>query len=129
MSGPRLAYRQVLACSFCGKRADEVRKLIAGPTVFICDECVALCQDIIAEGTGAAPAPVFTEAQEERVASLVDEALTRSLGPVRAAEVSRFVEQPAHTSALLQHRVADEVEAQDGTVSAQAVAANGDADA
>ena len=38
-----------LRCSFCGKRRDEVRKLIAGPTVYICDECVNLCNDIIAE--------------------------------------------------------------------------------
>ena len=34
-------------CSFCGKSEHEVRKLIAGPTVFICDECVELCMDII----------------------------------------------------------------------------------
>src|ERR671930_1169321 len=38
-----------LVCSFCGKSQDEVRKLIAGPTVYICDECVDLCNDIIAE--------------------------------------------------------------------------------
>src|SRR3569832_1734849 len=36
-------------CSFCGKSQHEVRKLIAGPTVFICDECVELCLDIIRE--------------------------------------------------------------------------------
>jgi len=38
-----------LYCSFCGKSQHEVRKLIAGPTVFICDECVELCKDIIQE--------------------------------------------------------------------------------
>ena len=38
-----------LVCSFCGKSQDEVRKLIAGPTVYICDECIDLCNDIIAE--------------------------------------------------------------------------------
>src|SRR5262249_35872729 len=38
-----------LYCSFCGKSQHEVRKLIAGPTVFICDECVELCKDIIRE--------------------------------------------------------------------------------
>jgi len=36
-------------CSFCGKSQHEVKKLIAGPTVFICDECVDLCVDIIKE--------------------------------------------------------------------------------
>ena len=40
-----------LVCSFCGKSQDEVRKLIAGPTVYICDECIDLCNDIIAEET------------------------------------------------------------------------------
>ncbi len=38
-----------LCCSFCGKNQKEVRKLIAGPTVYICDECIELCNDIIAE--------------------------------------------------------------------------------
>src|SRR5256714_6721157 len=38
-----------LSCSFCGKNQKEVKKLIAGPTVYICDECIALCNDIIAE--------------------------------------------------------------------------------
>jgi len=38
-----------LSCSFCGKSQREVRKLIAGPTVYICDECIKLCNDIIAE--------------------------------------------------------------------------------
>ena len=38
-----------LVCSFCAKSQDEVRKLIAGPTVYICDECIDLCNDIIAE--------------------------------------------------------------------------------
>jgi ATP-dependent protease Clp ATPase subunit len=41
--------KSTLYCSFCGKSQHEVRKLIAGPTVFICDECVELCRDIIQE--------------------------------------------------------------------------------
>ena len=41
--------KNTLFCSFCGKSQHEVRKLIAGPTVFICDECVELCIDIIKE--------------------------------------------------------------------------------
>ena len=39
----------VLRCSFCNKDQNDVRKLIAGPTVFICDECVEVCNDIIAD--------------------------------------------------------------------------------
>src|ERR1700709_2454428 len=45
--------KRTLYCSFCGKSQHEVRKLIAGPTVFICDECVELCNDIIREETKA----------------------------------------------------------------------------
>jgi ATP-dependent Clp protease ATP-binding subunit ClpX len=41
-----------LACSFCGKNQKDVKKLIAGPTVYICDECIELCNDIIAEEVG-----------------------------------------------------------------------------
>ena len=42
--------KNTLYCSFCGKSQRELRKLIAGPTAFICDECIELCRDIIAEG-------------------------------------------------------------------------------
>jgi ATP-dependent Clp protease ATP-binding subunit ClpX len=44
---------KLLYCSFCGKSQHEVRKLIAGPSVFICDECIDLCNDIIREESGA----------------------------------------------------------------------------
>lgn len=44
-----------MTCSFCGKNRDEVKKLIAGPSVYVCDECVALCNDIIKEEEAAAP--------------------------------------------------------------------------
>ena len=57
-----------LCCSFCGKSQKEVKKLIAGPTVYICDECIALCNDIIAEevekdepATGSDPMPKPSE--------------------------------------------------------------------
>jgi len=56
---------KLLYCSFCGKSQHEVRKLIAGPSVFVCDECVELCNDIIreemedraGEGNGSLPKP------------------------------------------------------------------------
>jgi ATP-dependent Clp protease ATP-binding subunit ClpX len=57
-----------LNCSFCGKSQKEVKKLIAGPTVYICDECIGLCNDIIAEEVekdepyaGSAPVPKPSE--------------------------------------------------------------------
>ena len=49
-----------LSCSFCGKSQREVKKLIAGPTVYICDECIELCNDIIAEEYGQEEAPAAT---------------------------------------------------------------------
>lgn len=49
-----LADIRPLRCSFCGRNQNEVLKLIAGPTVFICDECVGICADIVAKGGGAA---------------------------------------------------------------------------
>jgi ribosome modulation factor len=61
LSGWRDAVRQAAnpptamptwACAFCGKTRSEVRKLIAGPSVFICDECVDLCHEIVSEERG-----------------------------------------------------------------------------
>ncbi|MBL8444726.1 MAG: ATP-dependent Clp protease ATP-binding subunit ClpX, partial [Zoogloeaceae bacterium] len=61
MAEKKSGNEKLLYCSFCGKSQHEVRKLIAGPSVFICDECIELCNDIIrdeigetagAEGTG-----------------------------------------------------------------------------
>jgi ATP-dependent Clp protease ATP-binding subunit ClpX len=65
MTTKKAGETEVLRCSFCNKDQNDVRKLIAGPTVFICDECVEVCNDIIADdnkfdrGTRAAlPMPV-----------------------------------------------------------------------
>src|SRR4026207_2434130 len=49
MAGRTRAGNGTLKCSFCGKSQNDVRKLIAGPTVYICNECIELCNDIIAE--------------------------------------------------------------------------------
>ena len=45
----KLEEKRHLKCSFCGKNQDQVRRLIAGPNVYICDECVELCDEIIQE--------------------------------------------------------------------------------
>ena len=47
MAEKKGAGEKLLYCSFCGKSQHEVKKLIAGPSVFICDECIDLCNDII----------------------------------------------------------------------------------
>ena len=46
-------------CSFCNKKHDDVRKLIAGPTVFICNECVDICVEIIADDSRMTPGPAI----------------------------------------------------------------------
>jgi ATP-dependent Clp protease ATP-binding subunit ClpX len=48
---------ELLKCTFCGKSQKQVRKLIAGPSVYICDECIELCNEIIEEELGTAIAP------------------------------------------------------------------------
>ena len=66
---------KVLYCSFCGKNQHEVKKLIAGPSVFVCDECVDLCNDIIREEAATAPqdntAPHLPKPKE--IAAFLDE--------------------------------------------------------
>ena len=49
---------KALYCSFCGKSQQEVKKLIAGPSVFICDECIELCTDIVKDEVEEEVAPV-----------------------------------------------------------------------
>ena len=56
----------ILYCSFCGKSQHEVKKLIAGPAVFVCDECVALCNDIIREEIREEPAEAESQLPKPR---------------------------------------------------------------
>jgi ATP-dependent Clp protease ATP-binding subunit ClpX len=64
-----------LSCSFCGKSQREVKKLIAGPTVYICDECIELCNDIIAEeyGQEEAPATASRVPKPQEIKAALDE--------------------------------------------------------
>jgi ClpX C4-type zinc finger len=75
----------ILVCSFCGKDQDHVRKLIAGPTVFICDECVDLCNDIL-EKEGGDPSG--------------DSAETTAIGPnlVTPRVVTRYADEEVEIS-------------------------------
>ena len=87
---------KLLYCSFCGKSQHEVRKLIAGPSVFICDECIELCNDIIREElrgsrrAGARQAPQAARDQEDprrvrdRPGARQEDAVGRGLQPLQA---------------------------------------------
>ena len=70
----------VLNCSFCGKSQQEVKKLIAGPEVYICDECVVLCGDIVMGEAVASEAPMPTRAQIDQALAerIVGHARTRA---------------------------------------------------
>jgi ATP-dependent Clp protease ATP-binding subunit ClpX len=96
-------------CSFCGKRRREVRKLISGPRVFICDECVALCNDIIAKEE-AAERPKYPRPRE-----IYDELNRYVVGQDRAKKalaVSVF----NHYKRIGQHGKAGDVEIQKGNI-------------
>jgi ATP-dependent Clp protease ATP-binding subunit ClpX len=76
---------KLLYCSFCGKSQHEVRKLIAGPSVFICDECVELCNDIIKEETQSPPASAVSKLPKPReIRASLDEYV---IGQERAKKV------------------------------------------
>jgi ATP-dependent Clp protease ATP-binding subunit ClpX len=63
-----------LSCSFCGKSQREVKKLIAGPTVYICDECIGLCNDIIAEEVEKEePPPAATPSPPSEIKAILDD--------------------------------------------------------
>jgi hypothetical protein len=77
---PRFSEEEHSTCSFCGKERREVRKLIAGPSVHICDECVKLCSGVLTEETGGAEGPgdgsksARSESADERLCGICMEA-------------------------------------------------------
>jgi len=82
---------KLLYCSFCGKSQHEVRKLIAGPSVFICDECVELCNDIIREeleDTGEAGQDKLPKPQE--IKEILDEYVIGQAGAKKVLSVAVY---------------------------------------
>jgi ATP-dependent Clp protease ATP-binding subunit ClpX len=96
-------------CSFCGKRRREVRKLISGPRVFICDECVSLCNDIIAKEE-AADRPRFPRPRE------IYEELNRYVIGQEAAKKALSVAVFNHYKRIGQRGKSGEVELQKGNI-------------
>lgn len=77
---------KILYCSFCGKNQEEVRNLIAGPSVFICDECIELCNDVIRDGPPASRTPeaLATLPTVDALVARADSAITGQQGAKRA---------------------------------------------
>src|SRR5271169_4127534 len=76
MSEKKASSEKLLYCSFCGKSQHEVKKLIAGPSVFICDECIDLCNDIIrdeASGESAGAGPRSDLPAPKEICSILDQ--------------------------------------------------------
>lgn len=110
--------KTTLYCSFCGKSQHEVRKLIAGPTVFICDECVELCTDIIREESktnivksrDGVPVPRdIKNVLDDYVITLSAFCLslfTTTISGLRMVRVVQRLSWPSRTSCLLAQRAA-----------------------
>ena len=112
---PEKNNKNILYCSFCGKSQHEVRKLIAGPTVFICDECVELCMDIIKEENKDS----FVNNQEgvptpQEICKVLDEyvigqektkkKLTLSISSKKPYKVSQYKQDKQKTSVVIEKK-------------------------
>ena len=103
-----------LKCSFCGKGQDEVKKLIAGPSVFICNECVDLCNEIIAEE--------WEEAKEAKTPRLPKPAEIKRIldeyviGQDRAKKILSVAVHNHYKRIGVQHEIGDEVELQKSNI-------------
>jgi len=81
----------LLKCSFCGKSQKQVKKLIAGPGVYICDECIELCNEIIEEELGEAALPVLAELPKPReISAFLDEYVIGQDATKRALAVAVY---------------------------------------
>ncbi|HIT87519.1 MAG TPA: ATP-dependent Clp protease ATP-binding subunit ClpX [Candidatus Coprocola pullicola] len=106
--------KKQLRCSFCGKPQDQVRKLIAGPNVYICDECVGLCTDIVAEEYDVlANRPERTEMPKPKeIKAILDEYVVGQEEAKKVLSVAVY----NHYKRILVDEKADDVELQKSNV-------------
>lgn len=107
--------KETLRCSFCGRTGDEVRKLVAGPNVYICDECVEVCQNIIDEELGHSDEAGFSLKHvptPHEIKAYLDEYVIGQ----EAAKVSLAVAVYNHYKRLQVNNTVDDVELQKANV-------------
>lgn len=107
--------KETLRCSFCGRTGDEVRKLVAGPNVYICDECVEVCQNIIDEELGQSDEDGFSLKHvptPHEIKAYLDEYVIGQ----EAAKVSLAVAVYNHYKRLQVNNMVDDVELQKANV-------------
>lgn len=107
--------KETLRCSFCGRTGDEVRKLVAGPNVYICDECVEVCQNIIDEELGQSDEDGFSLKHvptPHEIKAYLDEYVIGQ----EAAKVSLAVAVYNHYKRLQVNNTVDDVELQKANV-------------
>lgn len=107
--------KETLRCSFCGRTGDEVRKLVAGPNVYICDECVEVCQNIIDEELGHSDEAGFSlkhVSTPHEIKAYLDEYVIGQ----EAAKVSLAVAVYNHYKRLQVNNTVDDVELQKANV-------------
>ena len=103
----------VVRCSFCGKTQDQVKKLIAGPNVYICDECVALCNEIIAEETKSLPdSESFESPKPAEIKAVLDQYVIGQDDAKRALSVAVY----NHYKRINNLNTADDVELQKSNI-------------
>ena len=103
-----------LKCSFCGKGQDEVKKLIAGPSVFICNECVDLCNEIIAEEwEDAKEAKIPRLPKPSEIKRTLDEYV---IGQERAKKILSVAVHNHYKRIGVQHEIGEEVELQKSNI-------------
>ena len=107
--------KETLRCSFCGRTGDEVRKLVAGPNVYVCDECVEVCQNIIDEELGHSDEAGFSLKHvptPHEIKAYLDEYVIGQ----EAAKVSLAVAVYNHYKRLQVNNTVDDVELQKANV-------------
>ena len=109
--GPKVPYR----CSFCGKSQEQVRKLIAGQGVYICDECINLCQEIIEEELLETPRPKASSAKLPNPHQIKDALDQYVISQERAKKVLSVAVYNHYKRVNAGHQV-DEVELQKSNV-------------